>query len=58
MPPWKRWKEMSSLSLLGIFSGTRMDHELCIHCFSRYCAMLVGLAVGGIVLNKPDAVPP
>lgn len=58
MPPWKRWKGMSGLSLLGIFSGTRLGHELCTHCFSRCSAMLVGLAMGGIAPHQPDAVPP
>lgn len=32
-----------------------MEQELGIHCFSRYSTGLVGLVMGGLVVNQPDA---
>lgn len=34
-----------------------MGQELCLHCFSRYSAGLIGLVVGGLVVNQPDESP-
>lgn len=52
MPPWKKVEGNVWSFSVEFFSGTRIDHELCIHCFSRYSAMLLGLAAGGVVLKN------